>query len=181
MARQGFRPRGDGGVRARLPPWVRQLLAEQFRALGVTLTTAPAVDDPLEAMFDTDRQPPSDPVLQRLRPDAYAPEVEDGVAALDFRRFTEADLEALQLGRIAVVRDTLAIGDRFELDAAQAQAWLGALNDLRLSLGVRLGVSDDPADAPRFDDPRRGAHDVYDVLGMLQHELLLALGAPDDL
>ena len=30
-----------------------------------------------------------------------------------------------------------------ELDADEAQAWLGALNDARLALGTRLGVTED--------------------------------------
>ncbi len=53
------------------------------------------------------------------------------------------------------------------------------LNDLRLALGVRLGVRTEDdyevLDAMGDDDPRRGAWDVYQWLGYLQETLLDAL------
>jgi hypothetical protein len=188
VVRPSFRARDDGGVHARLPSWLRTLLSRQFADLGEFLdadgtasTSEPR--DPLEELTGLSAhsgEPPQDAVLRRLRPDAYAPDVEDGAAASDFRRFTEGDLAALQRKRVASVRETLGLGDRFDLDAEQAQEWLGALNDLRLALGVRLEVTDDPDDAPKKGDPRAPAYEVYALLGHVQHLLLVALGAPDD-
>lgn len=185
VLRPAFRGRDDGGVSVRLPAWVRAMLGRQFEELAGLLSTGarPASDDPLEAltgMSATVREAPDDPVLQRLRPDGYAADVDEGVAAADFRRFTEADLEALQRQRVSSVRESLTSGDRFELDAAAAQDWLGALNDLRLALGTRLEVTEDPEEWPDQRDPRAGGFEAYALLGHLQHLLLVALGAPAD-
>ncbi len=51
--------------------------------------------------------------------------------------------------------DTLpAAGGRVRLSEADAQAWLRALNDVRLSLGVVLGVTDDFDDTAMTADRR---------------------------
>jgi hypothetical protein len=65
-----------------------------------------------------------------------------------------------------------------ELDHEGANAWLGALNDMRLALGVRLKIENSDYQhlellAP--DDPLRGVYMVYTWLGWLQESLLEAL------
>jgi hypothetical protein len=65
-----------------------------------------------------------------------------------------------------------------DLDHDNANAWLGALNDIRLALGVRLKVESNSHEhleilAP--DDPLRGVYAVYTWLGWLQESLLAAL------
>ena len=51
------------------------------------------------------------------------------------------------------------------------QAWLGVLNDTRLVLGARLGVTEDDHDvAP--DDPRAPAFAMYHWLTWVQGELV---------
>ena len=65
-----------------------------------------------------------------------------------------------------------------QLDADQAQAWLGALNDSRLVLGERLGVTEDLEElisALGEDDPRLALLWVYDRLTYLQESLVQAL------
>lgn len=121
--------------------------------------------DDLEALVGMRQGPqhmPHDPALARLLPDAYA---DNAAASADFRRFTEDDLrkrkranletalatlspfaqtEQKQPDDSAGVSTDLAYRQRcLHLDAGQAQAWLGALNDVRLVMGARLGVSDD--------------------------------------
>ncbi len=57
----------------------------------------PAADaDPLAALFaEGPSEPPSDPALRRLFPDAYGDDTEElRAAASDFRRYTENDLRA---------------------------------------------------------------------------------------
>lgn len=57
----------------------------------------PAEDaDPLAALFaEGPSEPPSDPALKRLFPDAYGGDSEElRAAASDFRRYTENDLRA---------------------------------------------------------------------------------------
>ena len=60
----------------------------------------------------------------------------------------------------------------------QAHAWLRCLNDLRLTLGTRLEVTEDfyeRAEELNWDDPRYALYAVYDWLGLLQDTLVRSL------
>lgn len=120
---------------------------------------------------------PDDPILARLLPDAYA---DDPQAAGEFRRYTEIGLRSGKVAAAQTVLDTLpASGGRVRLSVADAQAWLRALNDVRLSLGVVLGVADDFDDTVgelTADDPRAAYIGVYQWLAYLQESLVDALG-----
>lgn len=123
-----------------------------------------------------DAELPDDPVLARLLPDAYSdnPEASD-----EFRRYTEPGLRS---GKAAAARTVLATlppsGGRVRLTEPEAQAWLRALNDVRLALGTRLGVTDDfdeqVADMGT-DDPRSPYVGVYQWLAYLQESLVQAV------
>ena len=119
---------------------------------------------------------PEDPVLARLLPDGYA---EDPEAAGEFRRYTEQGLRDGKVAAARTVLDTLpARGGRVRLTEADARAWLRALNDVRLALGVRLGVTDDFDELPGgsdADDPRSTFVWVYHWLAYLQESLVDAL------
>ncbi|WP_432493636.1 DUF2017 domain-containing protein [Kineococcus auxinigenes] len=122
--------------------------------------------------------PPEDDVLRRLLPDAYP---EDPDAAAEFRRFTEHGLRERKAAAARAVLASLAPvegqGGRVQLDADGARTWLAALNDVRLALGTRLGVSDDSE--PELlgdDDPERYAWAVYDFATHLQETLVRSLG-----
>jgi hypothetical protein len=55
-------------------------------------------------------------------------------------------------------------------------AWLRAVNDVRLLLGTRLDVSEDPAQRKVSpDDPRAPGFALYDYLSLLTQELVEAL------
>jgi hypothetical protein len=138
----------------------------------------PISADDLEAMVGFTENPelPDDPVLARLLPDAYR---DDPEASGEFRRYTE---QGLRSGKAAAARTVLATlppgGGRIRLSEAEGQAWLRALNDVRLALGVRLGVTDDfdeqVADMGP-DDPRSAYVGVYQWLAFLQETLVQAL------
>jgi hypothetical protein len=138
----------------------------------------PVDADELEAMVGFTENPelPDDPVLARLLPDAYSGDPE---ASGEFRRYTE---QGLRSGKAAAARTVLATlppgGGRIRLSEPEAQAWLRALNDVRLALGVRLGVTDDfdeqVADMGP-DDPRSAYVGVYQWLAFLQETLVQAL------
>jgi hypothetical protein len=119
---------------------------------------------------------PDDPVLARLLPDGYAGDPE---AAGEFRRYTEQGLRDGKVAAARTVLDTLpARGGRVRLTEADAQAWLRALNDVRLALGVRLGVTDDfdePGSEIDRSDPRSAYVWVYHWLAYLQESLVDAL------
>ncbi len=125
---------------------------------------------------DAPEGPPDDPVLARLFPDAYG---EDPEAAGEFRRYTE---QGLRSGKVAAARTVLATlpsdGGRVRLSAGDAEAWLRSLNDVRLALGVVLGITEDyEREFTGLDpeDPRQAYLHVYDFLTFLQETLVRAL------
>jgi len=132
----------------------------------------------LAAILATDAPaaPPDDPVLARLLPDAYG---DDPEAAGEFRRYTE---QGLRSGKVAAAQTVLATlpsnGGRVRLSAGDAEAWLRSLNDVRLALGVVLGISEDyEHELSELDpeDPREAYLHVYDWLTFLQESLVRAL------
>jgi hypothetical protein len=121
-------------------------------------------------------EPPDDPVLARLLPDAYSGDAE---AAAEFRRYTE---ESLRSGKVASAQVVLAslppTGGEVRLSEPECQQWLRALNDVRLALSVRLGITDEDEDLTEslaVDDPRSAYLWVYQWLAYLQDSLLDAL------
>ncbi|MGW9435378.1 DUF2017 domain-containing protein [Streptomyces sp. NPDC055607] len=151
----------------------------------------PAADaDPLAALFaEGPSEPPSDPALRRLFPDAYGDDTEElRAAASDFRRYTENDLRARKReDALVVVRalDSLSAeaagegGAVLKLAPDESRAWLGALNDLRLTIGTRLEVSDDEESERLYrlpdSDPRKPMVMAYLWLGALQESLVETL------
>ncbi|MFF5917788.1 DUF2017 domain-containing protein [Streptomyces flavochromogenes] len=150
----------------------------------------PAKDaDPLAALFaEGPSKPPSDPALKRLFPDAYGDDSEElRAAASDFRRFTENDLRARKReDALGVVRalDALSAdaagegGAVLKLTPDESRAWLGALNDLRLTIGTRLEVTDDEGEQLYRlpdSDPRKPMVMAYLWLGALQESLVETL------
>ncbi|HEV2887175.1 MAG TPA: DUF2017 family protein [Jatrophihabitans sp.] len=84
---------------------------------------------------------PDDPVIQRLYPDGYT---DDEEAAREYRELVESDLRAGRIGRLQACRAELPVGGgRVLLDAEATDRWLRVLNDLRLALGTRLGVTEE--------------------------------------
>ncbi|GFH33895.1 DUF2017 domain-containing protein [Streptomyces pacificus] len=156
--------------------------------------------DPLAALFaEGPSEPPSDPALARLFPDAYArPGAERGAKkteeeelralSAEFRRFTENELRARKRDDVlAVVRslDALTVtgegGAVLKLTAEDSLHWLGALNDLRLTIGTRLQVTDDDETGDLYrlpdSDPRKPMVMAYLWLGALQETLVETLTA----
>ncbi|WP_328538512.1 DUF2017 domain-containing protein [Streptomyces sp. NBC_00344] len=160
-------------------------------------------EDPLAALFaEGPSEPPSDPALARLFPDAYGEKEPD--FSSEFRRFTENDLRARKRDdALAVVRtldeaaapapggatpSTRKAGRRkrvpsgvavLRLSPEDSQHWLGALNDLRLTIGTRLEVSDEDENNELYrlpdEDPRKPMVMAYLWLGALQETLVETL------
>jgi hypothetical protein len=121
-------------------------------------------------------QVPEDPVLARLLPDGYR---DDPGAAQEFRRFTESGLRSAKVQAATTLLATLPPeGGKVKLSSEQAEAWLRSLNDVRLALGVRLGVTqefDGLSGDDSSDDPRFAYIFVYQWLAELQDSLVSAL------
>jgi hypothetical protein len=176
-----FRRARKGGVSIVMGPVEHQVL---LRVLGEMLelvsveSGGEAEDDPLARAvgIGTATEAPEDPALARLFPDGYT---DDPEASADFRRYTEPGLRSAKHERLATALSTLGeVPHKMLLDADEAQAWLGALNDSRLVLGERLGVTEDLEElisALGEDDPRLALLWVYDRLTYLQESLVQAL------
>lgn len=132
-------------------------------------------------------QPPGDPVLQRLLPDAYRDAPED---AADFRRYTEQSLtsnkvhnaesiiESLVDGGFSSDADECAEKVEVELDPGATQSWLRALTDIRIALAIRLGIEDEDdvlIVAASSDESIQAMGQIYDWLGYVQETLIAAL------
>jgi hypothetical protein len=132
----------------------------------------------LEAMVHGpgSESPPEDPVLARLLPDGYR---DDPDSAGEFRKYTEPALRSAKYQAAQEMLDTLPDeGGRIQLTADQALSWLKALNDVRLALGVRLGVTEEFEEQwsrLKPDDPQWTAYEVYAWLGAVQESLVQAM------
>ncbi|MER6910607.1 DUF2017 domain-containing protein [Streptomyces sp. NPDC000594] len=162
-------------------------------------------EDPLAALFaEGPSEPPSDPAVARLFPDAYRgpaagkpdakpdekqggkPDEKLAEASAEFRRFTENDLRAHKReDALAVVRalDSLTPGADggavLALSPGECVNWLRSLNDLRLTIGTRLEVSDEDESSGLYrlpdSDPRKPMVMAYLWLGVLQETLVETL------
>jgi len=111
------------------------------------LKLEPAEVDLLAALFDefetllASDDDPDDEVLRRLSPDAYP---DDADAQAEYRHLTATSLHTQRSERIAESRAELAGNDVVDLSEPQtAQRWIQLLNDLRLAVGTRLGITED--------------------------------------
>ena len=130
--------------------------------------------------------PPADPTLRRLLPDFFkpddhhpsdpsAPDVADSLNAA-LRSLHEPEI--INAKRVAAqhLLDTVPDnGGRFELTEEEANAWVAAVNDIRLTLGVMLEIGPQGPDRLPADHPLAVHYDVYQWLTVLQEYLVLVL------
>ncbi|MHB1928154.1 MAG: DUF2017 family protein [Acidimicrobiales bacterium] len=112
----------------------------------------------------------SDPSLRRLFPPAYS-SPGDEEHQEEYARLMGDDLLARHQDALDVLEST---AQAEELTAPQLEAWLRALNTVRLVVGSRLDVGDD--DEP--DPSASPLHGLYYFLGYLQECGLDALVGP---
>ena len=179
-ATEGFARHGDHSYIAQFADSEKEVLLNLCEQIIELLAerTDHGHEDPLAAMvgITSHDSPPEDEVLHRLLPNAYA----DQVDASEFRRYTESTLRQKKQAHAISMRIHLKSADdgMVDLDHDNANAWLGALNDIRLALGVRLKVENNSQEDLELlspDDPLRGVYAVYTWLGWLQGTLLDAL------
>jgi Domain of unknown function (DUF2017) len=149
--------------------------------------TAPEIDlfddllGDLTTVYEDDD--PADEVVRRLNPSAYPHDVE---ADAEYRGLTESGLRDDRLARLAACRAELAGGGPIALgDPDTGTRWIQVLNDLRLTLGTRLGVTEDgqPAagesgDSDESDESGESNRDrwlVYHWLTAVQEHVVQAL------
>jgi hypothetical protein len=158
---------------------VRHLLAER---------RSDSSDDPLVALTGMAWGPtrsPQDEAVARLLPDFSA---EDAELSAVMRSLREPEVIAAKDRAAVTLLDSLPRGGgAVRLDEATAQAWITALNDVRLALGVRLGITEDgdtdhpagPEDTadgdPDEDANRAPMLATYRWLSAVQDSLVTAL------
>jgi len=160
---------------------VRPFIRKRGGGVELRLTTGEA--DMVRASLDdlqkrlAEGEPASE--LRRLFPPAYQ---DDAEAEAEFVELTRGELRD---GEQQAVRSAIATLDRSRpkrgmlaagLDDDEQQAWLGVLNDMRLYLGTRLGVTDDAYEHELPpSDPRFAAMQLYLYLGWLEEHLVEVL------
>jgi hypothetical protein len=113
-----------------------------------------------------------DPALERLYPVAYIKDEEREAEWKALIRSELADHHAAALDALAETADADLLDDE------QANAWLRALNQIRLLLGTRLDVTEDGTERPASDDdPSAAPFALYDYLAFLQDQLVDALAS----
>lgn len=145
-------PDGEGGFRLRLSDGERELLR-----------TLPGE---LREILDSEQD---DPSLRRLFPPAYE---RDDEAEDEYRRLMADELLEGRRAALRLVQETAA---RERLSAEELDAWLRALNDLRLVLGTRLDVTEETY-VTELDPAHPQAYElsVYGYLSWLQEQLVAA-------
>ncbi len=129
--------------------------------------------------FDRD-----DPVVERLFPDVYP---DDPVMATDLRQYTDGDLKTAKIDQAGAILAALPSGGGADvtLDRESAEAWMRALTDVRLAIGIRLDIRDDTVLEEELDDAvlrdptsaRVGQLSLFAYLGFLLESLIEALTA----
>ena len=157
--------------------WVINIYVDDLEDLLGPAREMPA--DPLDALAATMNDAPelpTDPVRARLLPDGV---LDDPEAAAEFRRFAQTTLLERKRADAAALRSAAAAPG--VIDAAGARSLLGALNDLRLMLGTRLGVTEDGV-LPGGEDLQ--AYQSYGLFTYLQGLLVEVLagdwGGPNE-
>ncbi|MDQ3979572.1 MAG: DUF2017 domain-containing protein [Actinomycetota bacterium] len=113
---------------------------------------------------------PGDEATARLFPNPYP---DDRQREQEYRLLAHTELLESHLAALEVLEKS---ADADRLDDEQANAWIRALNEIRLVLGSRLDLTDDGPDPPlTLDDPRLPVFAAYDHLTRIQGELVDAL------
>lgn len=133
-------------------------------------------------------RPPEDATTRRLLPDFFRPgDGEESVVAGDssidaaglnaaLRSLHEPEIIDAKRGAAQQVLATVPDqGGRFELTEDQANAWIAAVNDIRLALGTMLKIGPDGPDRLPAGDPMSRQLNVYQWLTVLQEYLVVAL------
>lgn len=153
-----------GQIRIALEPQEIELLQGLVREYLNLLDAEPAAGDPVRA---------------RLFPSAS---LDDPAVEAEYRDLSTSDLDAHKRAAarcvLASLEDLGAHGRAPLPDQEQQEAWLVLLTDLRLVLGVHLGVTEEALDSPPDPtDPAQWPLAVFGHLASLQDSLVVALQA----
>jgi hypothetical protein len=165
-----------------LDPHEVTLLANMANSMREMLQErqAGAPSDPLEQLTGIrtgNPEPPQDGTMRRLLPDFVRDRPADddssnsALRSLHEPQIIDAKVTAAQ----RLVETLPAGGGRLELTEDDANAWIAAINDIRLSLGTILGVGPDLPERLPNGHPMAAHLNVYQWLTVLQEYLVLGL------
>jgi hypothetical protein len=122
----------------------------------------------------------ADPTRDRLFPRAYLDPTEDEAEG-EWQNVVHGDLVRAKSDAVAALVDSLDTGKakrdetvEVALTPEEVEQWVGALNDVRLALGVVLEVTEDDAFVSP-EDPRAPGLELYSWLTWLQGSLIETL------
>ncbi len=172
--------------RSALAPHEAKLLTNMITSVQDMLddrqSTAPS--DPLEQITGIrigHSGQPEDSSMRRLLPDFLGSEDGESDAHSKgvngaLRSLHEPTIIAAKHAAGQRVLDTLPLdGSGFELTEDDANAWIAAINDVRLTLGTLLEIGPDGPDRLPANHPLAVHLDVYQWLTVLQEYLVLGL------
>lgn len=141
-----------------------------------------APSDPLEALTGIrtgNPDPPQDGTMRRLLPDFVKDQEQRGNGVMDNGALRSLHEPAIIDAKIAASQRLIETlpdgGGRVELTEDDAQAWIAAVNDVRLALGTILAIGPDGPDRLPAGHPMAAHLEVYHWLTVLQEYLVLGL------
>ena len=141
-----------------------------------------APSDPLEQLTGIrtgNNVPPTDATMRRLLPDfvsADAAESDPSGSNAALRSLHEPQIIDAKMSAAQRLLETLPPnGGRVELTGDEAQAWVSAVNDIRLALGTILQIGPEVPEELPEGHPMATHLDVYHWLTVLQEYLVLGL------
>ena len=177
-------PRFRSSLAAHEAALLQSLVTSLLAMLDERETSAPADElRDITGIRTGNPRRPDDATLGRLLPDFYRSERSHpaGSAAADslngaLRSLHEPEIiDAKRKAGDRLLRTLPASGGKFELTEDDANAWINAVNDVRLALGTMLGVGPEGPEQLPAEHPMAGHLDVYQWLTVLQEYLVVAL------
>jgi Domain of unknown function (DUF2017) len=163
---------------------LKNLVGSMIGLLDERESSAPQDElEQITGMKTGNPEPPDNATLERLlpdfsKPDDAAPLAEEATDRLNAALRSLHEPEIIEAKRVAAQQLLATVpddGGRFELTEDAANAWIAAVNDIRLALGTMLDIRPNGPDRLPDDHPMASHLDVYQWLTFLQEYLVLAL------
>jgi hypothetical protein len=173
-------PRYRSALDAHEAALLKNLVASMIGLLEERESSSPKDElEQITGMKTGNSEPPNNATLQRLLPDFAKPdatgEATDSLNAALRSLHEPAIIDAKRVAAQQLLESLPNDGGKLELTEDVANAWVAAVNDLRLALGTMLDIRPEGPDRLPDDHPLAPHLDVYQWLTVLQEYLVLAL------
>jgi hypothetical protein len=174
-------PRFRSALDANEAALLKNLVGSMIGLLDERESSSPPDElEQITGMKTGNSKPPDNATLQRLLPDFSKPgdDTADATDQLNAALRSLHEPEIIEAKRVAAQQLLASVpddGGRFELTEDAANAWVAAVNDIRLALGTMLDIRPGGPDRLPDEHPMAAHLDVYQWLTFLQEYLVLAL------